>query len=94
MLDRKSIKQIFDAAFATGLQALRDEIQCVLDIGKDFAIFFLGGSYSNLGLYNKIVAMMAEFIALGSTRGIIIKYAFLGDREKYAYVMFFIYPHM
>ena len=86
LLEPEMLKDIFGVAFDTGLKALREELRCVFDLKKSFVVLFLGGSYMNPGLYNKVKVEMEEWVARGRSIGVTIKYAFLSDFENRPYV--------
>lgn len=60
----------FETAFLHGIQLLKQQLQRMLNLGRDFAVLFCGGSYCNPGLYNVVGKMMRDAEAVGNKTGI------------------------
>lgn len=83
-VDAEEMAPFFRRAFDGGLAALQQELDYLIELGRDFDILFLGGSFSNPGLRAVVEALIArkrvEALANGISQ---IEYTFLVDGEQY-----------
>lgn len=87
-LEPHKLKDIF-RTFDRGLFALEKQIDICMEMGTNFAVLLLGGSFNNPGVRQKVKNMMKRKIEHGrKAKKIEIKYEFLRDstrdrREQY-----------
>ncbi|KAJ4394461.1 hypothetical protein N0V93_003679 [Gnomoniopsis smithogilvyi] len=64
-------------AFARGLSALKEEVQRVAQLRRDFAVVLCGGSYGNPGLRKEVEAFLEETVRACRANGFHMAYVFL-----------------
>lgn len=84
LLETKHLVEIFETAFGAGQQAVAQVMKMLGDLGKNFAVLYTGGSFSNPGLRNRShrqTRILAQDYPLT-----VIQHAFLDDHDRHPYV--------
>lgn len=82
-IEAEYVLEIFRNALEHGITIVKDAVTQVMQLERDFAVVFTGGSYRNISLRNEMENIMREIKTQAQSKGLRMRFAFLPDFDDH-----------